>query len=346
MIREINTLRLIFMMMIFFHHINPNYNGGAPAVAGFFIIGGFCLTLGYREKICNNEFSFLSFVKKRIIKFYLIHWFSLLLFLLFVQRYFWIYDKKLYLNIFLLQAWFPRQDVYYSYNSPSWYLGCALFFSIIFPTIICFIEKIAKHYRILIFFCLIGLNVFTYFLISPSKWQGFLYVNPLARLFDSFVGVFVAYEYVRLMETNFCQKLSSKVLDFFILISFSVVILLSFFLTDNILRSISFIYWFPVCLLVLSVSLRSNKNSMTVISKFLNLNLFQTASKISLSFYLLHSVVINAYNWLPSSLLYYYNITWIKIIVAFITTLIISILSYNIIEQGLFPKLLNFFNKK
>ena len=79
-IPELSTWRFLFILMIFFHHVELFPGGGATGVAFFFILGGFTLTLGYLDRVLKNGFEYGSYLKKRLIKFYPLHWLILLLF--------------------------------------------------------------------------------------------------------------------------------------------------------------------------------------------------------------------------------------------------------------------------
>ena len=72
MIKQLNPLRFILILMIFLHHMNLFPGGGAVGVASFFVLGGFCMTLGYKDIILSslhNKFDYLTYLKKRFIKF-------------------------------------------------------------------------------------------------------------------------------------------------------------------------------------------------------------------------------------------------------------------------------------
>ena len=76
MIKQFSALRFVLVLMVFFHHLQLYQGGGAVGVASFFVLSGFCLTLGYKDLILNdkNKFDYLAFIKKRTIKFIPLHW--------------------------------------------------------------------------------------------------------------------------------------------------------------------------------------------------------------------------------------------------------------------------------
>ena len=128
MIKEHTSLRFIFIFFIFLGHVLFPGHGGAGA-AFFFVLSGFGLTLGYKNKILLPEFSYKIFIKKRFIKLYPLHWILLLCSIPLVYRQ--LASIKtipiLLLNIGLLQTWVPIKSVYYSFNSVSWFLADTVF---------------------------------------------------------------------------------------------------------------------------------------------------------------------------------------------------------------------------
>ena len=81
MIRELTPIRFALCMMIFAHHAYSYSAGGASAVAAFLVLSGFCLTLGYKERILSGTWSYIDYIKTRFAKFYPIHWITLLAFI-------------------------------------------------------------------------------------------------------------------------------------------------------------------------------------------------------------------------------------------------------------------------
>lgn len=64
MIKSLTSLRGIFILFIFFHHcLNIYPGGGSMAVAFFFVLGGFSMTLGYKERVLNSEFSYKQYMQ-------------------------------------------------------------------------------------------------------------------------------------------------------------------------------------------------------------------------------------------------------------------------------------------
>ena len=69
-IQEISSLRFIFIIAIFLHHTIAYTGGGYVGVEFFFVLGGFVMTLGYKDRISGSEFSYKPFLFKRMAKYY------------------------------------------------------------------------------------------------------------------------------------------------------------------------------------------------------------------------------------------------------------------------------------
>ena len=129
MIRELTPIRFALCMMIFAHHAFSYAAGGAPAVAAFFMLSGFCMTLGYKDKIISGSIIYIDYLKARLARIYPIHWITFIAFFL-ITLYTGdaVINKRMMLsNFLLLQSWIPERSFYFSYNAIAWYLSTALF---------------------------------------------------------------------------------------------------------------------------------------------------------------------------------------------------------------------------
>ena len=80
------------------------------AVAFFFVLGGFAMTLGYEKRVRSSEFNYKDYIVRRFIKFYPLHWLCLLAVLpLALWNFNWIAIPGFLINAVLLQTWIPVQ---------------------------------------------------------------------------------------------------------------------------------------------------------------------------------------------------------------------------------------------
>lgn len=289
-IPELSTWRFLFILLIFFHHVEVWPGGGGLAgVAFFFILGGFTLTLGYADKVKESVFGYVQYIKRRLIKFYPLHW--LILFLFVPLNYLCsvpVSIKTFIPNFLLLQSFIPIKEFYYSYNSPSWYLCNTIFFAVLFPFIYRWLSKIKGWLWIGIAALYIALIVAECF-IPEENWQPILYINPVIRLFDFMLGVMIAMAYrSMLVKDSFIKSLRGKEWQLYLLLFSSLAIVIFFSLYGMGVAGCSFAYWLPFVVLILTtsfISLTSKKN-------FMKNNVLVSLGGASFAFYMIHSFVI------------------------------------------------------
>ncbi|WP_330182271.1 acyltransferase [Nocardia sp. NBC_01503] len=173
---------------------------GFVGVSFFFILSGFVLTWSWKPGASGRQF-----IRRRIVKIYPNHiviWLAAMI--LFAAA---ITPWKSWLpNLLLIHAWFPQNYINAGVNTPAWTLSCELLFYVIFPFIIPLVLRIpAKYlwYGATAMVVGIGLIVLlTAFVLPDSEkseltpipvlqlWFGYLF--PPSRLFEFFLGVFVA----------------------------------------------------------------------------------------------------------------------------------------------------------
>ena len=202
-IQEISSLRFIFIIAIFLHHTVAYTGGGYLGVEFFFILGGFVMTLGYKDKVQESNFSYKSFMLKRAAKYYPLHWLCLaaILVLLLLTGGFGK-DKlgTLMLNAALLQSWVPAKPVYFSFNAPSWYLSDMLFLVAMFPLLIKGITAMLKSklWTAVFLIALFSAYFALFIALGEEQRHFWLYINPLVRLMDYILGILSAFLFLSL----------------------------------------------------------------------------------------------------------------------------------------------------
>ena len=260
MIKSLTSLRGIFILFIFLHHCPGIYEGGGSmAVAFFFILGGFSMTLGYRERIKRSDWSYGDYITKRAIKFYPLHWLCLLLSLPTLYFYPLSNLKAIGLigvNAALLQSWVPIDSVYFSFNAVSWYLADTMFFALLFPVLCRIIMCAGKWGRAAIATAMAAIYTLVAVLIPAEMHHAILYISPAIRLADFVFGMYLAIAYMSLKELPESKRLGSGFLQ---AVSFLLIVLLvveSCLLTEDA-RLFAPLYWPLAGLLLLTVSLSS-----------------------------------------------------------------------------------------
>lgn len=282
--------------MIFLHHLGYYPGGGGLAVSVFLILSGFCLSIGYGEKINTDGFSYWEYAKRRISKLLPLHWFSLLLVLLLSYlglMHSPIAAKTLLMNAALLHAWVPMESYYFSYNALSWYVSVALFLMLLFPSVFGFIANQSRR-EIIKYSCLALLLYGVFFMAVPNDMRHpLLYINPIFRIFEFVVGIFAAHVYK-------CNKLRTRsivdnhpyLIDATILVSLSTLVILSIVIQYHHLTQYLFaVYWLPAVVLIVSVALQHD----TPMAKFMSSNIVFRLTQSSFSFFMIHLIVIQCF---------------------------------------------------
>ena len=192
MIRTLQSLRFIFVMMIFMSHfayrdIRAFDAGGDCGVAFFFILSGFVCSLGYGQQIREGIFSYGDFLWKRLKKLYPLHLLCLLFFLLVNQT---PLDLKVLVNALLLQSWIPDSEWYFSCNKVSWFLSSLLFCYAVFPLVYRHLSKYLTLAILLVYAAVC-------WLIPYDQVNAVLYVFPLVRFVDFYLGMLLCRFYER-----------------------------------------------------------------------------------------------------------------------------------------------------
>lgn len=339
-IPELNCLRSIFMLVIFFHHMNGSTMfppGGYIAVAFFFVLSGFSMTIGYRERVMQTTFSYRHYILRRIGKFYPIHW--LVLFIMLVLSFlgsktlyscdmFW---PKLASNFILLQSFIPIKDFYFSFNSPSWYISNTLFYCFLFPFILKGLIQTSKSLKKVFFLALVVLYVLLILLIPSDYRHAILYISPFVRIIDFLFGIYTGLLFLYIYE-GVVEKMESRAWWFLIVVvSFVVLAIFSFCDIEKSIRYYTnYLYWIVSCPIVLAISVLSVfKKHETTNSKYASKlligggKILQWAGGYSFTFYMLHLRCIDIMNSVCAKFAFGISV---KVVLTLIFTMIMSIL--------------------
>ena len=257
MIKELTSLRFVLILLIFLHHISDSFypGGGTLGVSFFFILGGFCTTLGYKDKVTRDDFSYGSYLKNRLIKFYPLHWLCLLIALAWALLMSQSITTKglavLGINAALLQSWIPLKGIYFSYNAVSWYLSNTVFFVFAFPVVAKLLMRKRSRY---LFLLILLLTYSALCVFLPKDYvHAILYINPLVRLCDFIVGILAALLYtdIRKHKPYMFVNLAGKALG---IIIFAGLIVMSLVINKDI-QLMAWIYWIPCIILLIIIAL-------------------------------------------------------------------------------------------
>ena len=275
MIGTLQSLRFIFVMMIFMSHfdyrdIRGFDAGGDCGVAFFFILSGFVCSLGYGQRICEGVFRYGDFIWKRLKKLYPLHLFCLLFFLLVSQT---VPDLKVLVNALLLQSWVPDPDWYFSCNKVSWFLSSLLFCYVVFPF---FYRHLSRYLTLAVFLAYAAIC----WLIPYDQVNAVLYVFPLVRFVDFYLGMLLCrfYERKQGMDVRSWMEVLLIVLLFLVLTAYPFM--------DAKLRNAP-LFWLVLLPLILVFSQESG-----VVSSLLKSRPMLFLGSLTMPLFLIHQMLI------------------------------------------------------
>jgi len=315
------------------------FKEGFVGVSFFFILSGFIIAYNYEEKLLAKSTTKRTFWIARIARIYPLHLLTLLIaaciggYVQYSDTIDWF--KHFIASTFLLQPFFPSTDYFFSFNSPSWSLGCEQLFYFCFPLIIPFLNN-KRRLFITLFICL--LFMFTGMFLTPEEQiKAYWYVNPITRLPDFFVGVLLyqLYQWVRHKKISYSNGtlLEIGTIAFFLLFYLSAAYI------PKVYRY-SCYYWLPISLLILIFALQKGGISRLLSNRFLVIG-----GEISYSFYLIHLFIILTYSKMAT--LYQWPTQWIiSVPIILCTTIALSLLSYYYFEKPANKWVKRIFTKK
>lgn len=256
MIKSLTSLRGIFILFIFFHHCLDLFTGGGTmAVSFFFVLGGFGLTLGYKNRVIASDFCYKQYLTKRIIKFYPLHWICLIASLPFALLSFSFIQIPVFaINASLLQTWIPIKGVYFSYNAVSWYLANTMFFAVVFPFLLKWIVNASYQGKTLIAMGFFVVYAVVAMLIPKEMHHAILYISPYMRLTDFVLGVFLALGFLKLKEQSIDFLKNGILTQSLVFLLIALLVVESCVLSDDVVLFAP-VYWPLVALLILTSSL-------------------------------------------------------------------------------------------
>ena len=139
MIKNLQSLRFVFIILIVLFHINgKNYEVcGDCGISFFLMLSGFVLSYAYGQQVLDGRFQTFLFIKKQLIKLYPLHLLMLVVIALLDARLGRYYEWwQLLPSIMMIQSWFPHDSFIHVANASSWFLGTLLFGYLVFSWLI------------------------------------------------------------------------------------------------------------------------------------------------------------------------------------------------------------------
>lgn len=156
------------------------------AVSYFFVLSGFVMILSSSGK---RNISFFPFIKRRLARLYPIYVLALLLtigLLIDLQEISW---NNFFLNLFLIQSWFPNKAL--TLNYPGWSLSNEMFFYALFPFLLSSLYRRLRPWIVTVVVVLfwISSQVLFQFLVIEYSWMvKYWHYIPILHLNEFLLG--------------------------------------------------------------------------------------------------------------------------------------------------------------
>lgn len=336
MILPLQSLRFIFAIMIFLHHFPINgvdffTAGGDCSISFFIILSGFALSTGYKNKVLDINFCVEKFIFNRIIKIYPVHLLCLLFIIFFLYE---PYSNRLFINLqtnfVLLQSWCPNPMFYFSGNDVSWFLSDMIFLYLMFPIVITLKNRISFKKLYIPLIALLAVYFTAVFNVDEAENLAWIYINPLFRFADFFIGMclYDLYEYI--LRNNKAQRefnLNNNLFETNAVILFIAAVAAAPAVPEKI--RLASLYWIPSCALILSFALGS-KLKGGFLSNILSNKRLAAFGSISFCFYMVHKMVIDYFTDEETGL----QMHWaLQLVFCLAVTLIIALALHKLVEK-------------
>ena len=218
-----------------FANLAKNFlTSGSQMVTFFFVLSGFVMTITYFNK---PVFSIGDYFSSRIARIVPVYFLALFMSAgMFYSPEHWRDNTVgLFLNIVLLQSWFPPYPL--SINMPAWSLSIEMFFYLVFPVVLIFLKKVNPKISIVFLsamatyfitqFTLINLLNSSFYENFPSPSHDLIFYFPLSHFCSFLLGVSGAYF---VLKSHIFNKFSNKI---FWSVGFAICLVVVFLLLNN-----------------------------------------------------------------------------------------------------------------
>lgn len=346
MIDTLTSLRFIFALMVFGAHCYVvdsffdvhGFKEGFVGVSFFFVLSGFIISYNYQKKFQGKAITKRAFWVARVARVYPMHWLTLFFaavagnYVMASGKADWF--KHFLASLTLTNAYIPKTDYFFSFNSPSWSLCCEQLFYFVFP----FLVPLARNgKRLLSVFVVVAVSFAIGMYFTPEDdIKGYWYVNPIARFPDFIVGMLLFRLYGWLQDRDI-TPLKGSIMEMA-----SVLLFLAFYCYASEVPKVyrySCYYWLPVAMVLISFSLQKG-----FLSRILSHRLLVLGGEISYSFYLIHLFVLLSYaEWQKEA---GFHVAWYISVPVLLSVVVgLSLLSYRYFEKPMNRMVKSLLNK-
>ncbi len=337
MIKSLTTIRFFLFLLIFCGHLKDIavhspvgkslfnvLNQNSFAVLFFFVLSGFCISLGYQKKFEQRSIkSTVDFLLKRFLKLYPLYLLTGIICLVFIfvpNNEEWIY---VFIGLYVPMLFPWTHYVSGGGNPVAWFTAAIFFCYLLSPIMLYYLNKIKKlsglmlyiliNFLILMIICVIILNF-------NQQNDDFFYKLPLIRLFQYSIGLGLGFVYQKYIYN--CRYLfENYYLKSFVDLIFLLIIFEIFLIPKDIV--ISNIVFLPIICIIILYLCNINKSISNI---YFDSKIILFLSNISMECYLIHFVVMLLLQNISIKYIYSYSSIFFLSIFLLILTIIFSVL--------------------
>ena len=213
-LKPLTSLRFVAALLVFVYHaplaqpFAHDHALGQAGVGFFFLLSGFILTYTYSGAL-STQVSVVRFYVARFARVYPAYLVSIALALPVVALYGSLaWDKSspavradaLIAQVFAVQAWFPREELYLGINAPAWSISVEAFFYALFPLLLRSLSRslaTAGARAVFVMAALTWACAAAVFAIPHHADVWTTYIFPPIRLVDFVVGMLLGMAFLR-----------------------------------------------------------------------------------------------------------------------------------------------------
>jgi peptidoglycan/LPS O-acetylase OafA/YrhL len=301
-IPAISSLRFIAFVVIFIAHLPYSDTGNAYLysiyqmiknqpfwISYFLMVSGFLLCIRHFQQFKSGKgFKYFPYLINKALKLYPLHILSFLLVLVIYRGQVFQFDIAIK-NLTLIHAFFPKYEVFFSYNPVSWFLSVLIFLYVIFPLILNAVVNLGidsnKKVVGIMFMTFIVFFAFLYFFqIREEISVWFYYISPFVRIYDFIFGILLGVLY-NLRKNDLRKSSEDSLIEIGIIFLFIVQ---TVFLNKLPSKFTWGWYYSPALALMIYFAAVSKG----AVSKILSNKLLVRLGSFTLSFFILHHIII------------------------------------------------------
>lgn len=200
-IRTLTSWRAIFVVAIMLCHCGEHEltEMSSCGVVVFFMMSGFLMRMHHSPDQIRGA-RFKSFFLTRALRLYPLHWLAFALLMAEV----WIFgmhitrvgSDALLPNLLLLQSYVPNEDVFFSFNTPSWFLCDLLLCYFCYPFVATWLSRLSVKRQAGLFATLMLVFFAIMTAVTSHDVVVYSHVFPLLRLYEFSMGIALYHIYV------------------------------------------------------------------------------------------------------------------------------------------------------